>query len=99
MSPGESLILVSGWNAIVLFISLMSLGGGFLHSCLIAAYVLVSSLFGYGRRWLMRTGFALSVVAIAVSFGAPHPTQWPNLAMSAPDLFDNVRAHFSPPRH
>jgi hypothetical protein len=74
------------WNGLVVFVSMFFLTGAFFKSVLIAAFVLISCLLGFGQRWLLRGGFAVSVLAIGVLVGAiPHPDQWKN-------FFRDVRA-------
>ena len=73
-------IVMCVWNGIVVFVSLFFLTGAFFKSVVIAAFVLVSSLLGYGQRFLLPAGFALAMFAIAVAFGViPHPNQWDKL--------------------
>jgi hypothetical protein len=74
------------WNGLLVFISVLFLIGGIVKAALIAIFVLVSCLLGFGQRWLLRGGFVVAVLAIAVWIGAiPHPDQWK-------DLFRDVRA-------
>jgi hypothetical protein len=74
------------WNALIVSVSVLYLTGVLIKSAVIAAFVLISSLLGFGQRWLARGGFAIAVLAIAVSLGAiPHPSQWG-------DLFRDLRA-------
>jgi hypothetical protein len=54
-------------------------------------FVYVSSLLGYGARWLLPAGFALTVFAIAVALGFPYPEQWPSAFKSALEFFQKVR--------
>jgi len=45
-------------------------------AALIGAFVGVSSLLGYGTRWVLKGSFAIAVFAIAVALGLPPPDQW-----------------------
>jgi hypothetical protein len=73
----DRLIVLCVWNALVVFVSLFFLTGALGKSVLVSAFVLVSSLLGFGQRWLLRGGFGLAVLAIAVVVGViPHPDQW-----------------------
>jgi hypothetical protein len=86
VSQDDRLAVLCVWNGLVTFVSLFFLTGAFFKSALISIFVLVSSLLGYGQRWLFRGGFVIAVLAIAVFVGAiPHPDQWK-------DLFHDVRA-------
>jgi hypothetical protein len=86
VSQDDRLAIVCVWNGLVVFLSLLFLTGAFFNAALIAIFVLVSCLLGFGQRWLLRGGFAVAVLAIAVLVGAiPHPDQWK-------DLFRDVRA-------
>jgi hypothetical protein len=83
----DRLAVMCAWNGLVVFVSMLILTGDFIKSTAIGAFVLVSCVLGFGRRWLLRGGFAVSVLAIAVWVGAvPHPDQWT-------DLFREVRAY------
>jgi hypothetical protein len=92
MTEEERLSLMSTWNAISVFISLWYLTGAFVKSAVIAFFVLGSCLLGFGRRWLLRAGFLVAILAVAVLLGVPHPTQWLDIARSAPDAFDAARS-------
>jgi hypothetical protein len=86
VTQDDRLAVLCVWNALVVFLSVFFLTGAFFKSAFIAAFVLISCLLGFGQRWLLRGGFAVSVLAIAVLVGAiPHPDQWK-------DLFRDVRA-------
>jgi hypothetical protein len=68
------------WNGLVVFVSAYYLIGDLFKSALIAIFVLISCLLGFGLRWLLRGGFALAVFAIAVAVGAmPQPDKWKSL--------------------
>jgi hypothetical protein len=82
----DRLAMMCAWNGVVVFVSVLFLTGAFFKSALIAIFVLVSCLLGFGQRWLFRAGFVAAVLAIAVLLGAiPHPDQWR-------DLLRDVRA-------
>jgi hypothetical protein len=80
MQQEDRLALMCVWNGVVVFVSGWYLTGSLIKSAVIAIFVLVSCLLGYGVRWLLRGGFAVSIFAIAVAVGAiPRPDQWKNL--------------------
>jgi hypothetical protein len=86
VTQDDRLAVLCVWNGLVVFVSVFFLTGAFFKSALIAAFVLISCLLGFGQRWLLRGGFVVSVFAIGVLVGAiPHPDQWK-------DLFRDVRA-------
>jgi hypothetical protein len=86
VTQDDRLAVVCVWNGLVVFVSVFFLTGAFFKSALIATFVLISSLLGFGERWLLRGGFAISVLAIGVMVGAiPHPDHWK-------DVFQDVRA-------
>jgi len=77
MSPEERQNVQCFWNALVIAGALYSLGYGIISSLFISAIILISTLIGYGRRYLIRAGWVLMVVAIAVAIGLlPPPPQW-----------------------
>lgn len=77
MSAEEQANVMCFWNAVVVAAGLYYLGYGLIFSILIAVIVLISSLIGYGRRHLLRGGFAMMVVAMAVAIHVLPPTdQW-----------------------
>lgn len=84
MSPDEQQNVVCFWNAFVFAGALYSFGYGLLFSSFISAVILISTLIGYGRRYLVRAGFALMVIAMGVAVGMlPPPEQWSSLSKSA----------------
>lgn len=83
MSDRSRVMVLFLWTAGVLFASLLFLGGGFFQSILISLFVLVSCVLGLGRRRLLQASFAVTLVAIAVSLGFPHPSEWGKIAHSA----------------
>ena len=86
MTQEDRLTMMCAWNGVIVFFSVLFLTGAFFKSALIAIFVLVSCLLGFGQRWLFRAGFAASILAIAVLLGLiPHPDQWR-------DLLRDVRA-------
>jgi hypothetical protein len=46
---------------------------------------------GPGSRRLVQIGTALSLVAIAVAMGFPHPAQWPAALAGIPEFFVNLK--------
>src|ERR1700738_2171376 len=91
MSAEERLALIQVWNRLVVFVALLYLRGGFFKAALIAGFVLISGLLGFGRRWLHRIGFATAVLALAVVLGFPHPDQWADLARATPHMLQEAR--------
>jgi hypothetical protein len=86
VTQDDRLAVMCVWNGLVVFVSVFFLTGSIFKAALIAVFVLVSCLLGFGQRWLLRGGFVVSVLAIGVLVGAiPHPDQWK-------DLFRGVRA-------
>src|SRR5215471_11979815 len=71
MSPQEQANVMCFWNALVVAVSLYSFGYSLLVSLCIAVIILISSLIGDGRRHLLRAGFGMMVIAIAVDRIAP----------------------------
>jgi hypothetical protein len=91
----EQALWMSVWNGVIVLTSVYYLSGSFTKSLLIATFVLGSCLVGFGRRWVMRGGFALAVFAIAVALGMPHPERWIELVHSAPDAIEAARSILS----
>ena len=84
MSAEEQANVLCFWNALVIAGGLYYFGYGFLSSLLIATVVLISSLLGYGRRHLLRGGFAMMIIGMAVATHLLPPTdQWMALLKSA----------------
>lgn len=79
----ERFFYLNVWNAIVVFGSLAYLSAGLGKAAIIAIFVLISGLLSFGQRWLIRGGFAIGLVAIAVALGFPHPAIWPKIAKEA----------------
>jgi hypothetical protein len=79
----ERFFYLNVWNGIVVFGSLTYLSAGLGKAAIIAVFVLVSGLLRFGQRWLIRGGFAIGLVAIAVAFGFPHPAVWPKIVKEA----------------
>jgi hypothetical protein len=76
-------VAMSLWASVVSFSAILYLSGTFWKAILIGTFVLVSSVLGFGGRWLTRASFALAIVAIAVVLGAPSPDQWGQLLQDA----------------
>jgi hypothetical protein len=91
MNPQERFAVTCAWNAACVAVSLYYLSGSIVKAGLIAVFVYFSSLLGYGLRWLMPGGFAVTILACAVVLGFPHPEQWPGLLKSAVEAFNSVR--------
>lgn len=74
--------LLNVWTTVLVFASLYFLGAGFIKSVLIGGFFMVSCTLNYGRRWLIDLAFIVTLVAIAVAIGFPHPSQWWNFLRS-----------------
>jgi len=81
------------WNGAAVFLSLFYLTGTVAKSLVIAAVVLVSSFIGFGSRRLVQVGFAITVLAVLVSYGFPHPNGWLTLAKSVPSTINYAWNH------
>lgn len=92
MNAQERFAVTCAWNAACVAASLYFLSGSIVKSGIIAVFVYFSSLLGYGLRWLIPGGFAVTILACAVVLGFPHPEQWPGLFKSALESFNNVRS-------
>jgi hypothetical protein len=69
--------LVLWFNAIVYAGALYYLGVTHWKAVVVAILVLIATDLWYGRRWLLRIGFVLFIVAIGVWIGAiPPPQTW-----------------------
>lgn len=80
MDPG----FVLWFNAVVYASSLYYLGVSPWKAVVVGVVVLVATDLWYGRKWLLRIGFMLMIVGIAVWIGVlPEPQTWPALAESA----------------
>jgi len=90
MTPSERFAVICGWNAICVGGSIYYLTGSIIKAGFFAVFVYVSTLLNYGLRWLLPGGFAVTVLALAVALGFPHPEQWHGLIKSAPGAFNNV---------
>lgn len=82
MTAQERLAILFCWTGIVVFSALLFLGSGILSAVLVTLYVLISCAVGLGRRRLLQASFAVSLVAIAVLLGFPHPREWPSIGKS-----------------
>lgn len=87
MDAQERFAVTCAWNAICVGGSLYYLTGSPAKAVIVALFVYFSCLLGYGVRWLLRGGFAVSILALAVAVGFPHPEQWAGLAKSAYETF------------
>ena len=83
MNAQERFAVTCAWNAICVGGSLYYLTGSIAKAVIASLFVYFSCLLGYGVRWLLRGGFAVSILALAVAMGFPHPEQWAGLAKSA----------------
>lgn len=93
MTPQERFAVMCAWNAVCIAGAIYFLTDGIAKSLIIAGFVYFSSLLGYGSRWLIPAGFAVTVFACAVALGFPHPEQWPSVFKSALESFHNLRSH------
>jgi hypothetical protein len=79
----ERFFYLNVWNGIVIFGSLAYLSAGLGKAAIIAIFVVVSGLLRFGQTWLIRGGFAIGLVAIAVALGFPQPVVWPKIIREA----------------
>jgi hypothetical protein len=92
MQQDDRLALMCVWNGVVVFVSGWYLTGSLIKSAVVAIFVLISCLLGYGVRWLLRGGFAVTIFAIAVLVGAiPHPDQWKDLVGDVSGFLEHSR--------
>jgi hypothetical protein len=91
----EQALWMSVWDSVIVFVSVYYLSGSFTKSLVVSTFVLGSCLVGFGRRWVMRGGFAIAVFAIAVAMGMPHPERWVELVHAAPDAIEGARSLLS----
>jgi hypothetical protein len=92
MTTEERVVAMSAWNSLLVLLSLLYLEVGFFRAFIVSAFVGISCTLGFGRRWLLRGGLALSLAALAVLLGFPSPQQWPEIAKTAPDTLQSLRA-------
>lgn len=92
MSPEEQQNVLCFWNGFVVAGALYFFGYGIVFSLFIGAVILISTLIGYGRRYLVRAGFALMLIAIAAAVGILPPLdQWSSLSKSALTTISRVK--------
>jgi hypothetical protein len=75
--------LLAVWCSLCVFVSSWILMGRILPALLIGIFAGVSYVVAFGRRWVLRLGFALTILAIGVMFGIPHPREWDDIAAHA----------------
>jgi TctA family transporter len=76
LSEEDRTLVLSVWAGLVSVVAIYFLTGNFLKAAFIGVFVGVSSLLGYGTRWVLKGSFAIAVLAIAVALGLPPPDQW-----------------------
>jgi hypothetical protein len=76
LTEEDRALLLSIWAGFVSVVAIFFLTGSFWKAALIGAFVGVSSLLGYGTRWVLKGSFAIAIFAIAVALGLPPPDQW-----------------------
>jgi hypothetical protein len=83
------------WCAIVFAGCFYFLGLGIAKSLIIFPVALVSVYVNFGRRWIMKAGFALLVLTVLVSVGAlPDPDKWVALVTTTvTQVALNIQAH------
>src|SRR6202050_2172987 len=91
MSEAEGRAVIGVWTGVCWFFSLWYLGNRFWVPLLASIFAVVTITVGPGSRRLVQIGTALSLVAIAVAMGFPHPTQWPAALAGIPELFVNLK--------
>src|SRR5262245_44609746 len=72
---GPQMLTQEDRAALVSAVAIYFLTGSFWKAALISTFVGVSSLLGYGTRWVLKGSFAIAVLAIAVAL-LPPPDQW-----------------------
>jgi TctA family transporter len=88
LSEEDRTLVLSVWAGLVSVVAIYFLTGNFLK----AAFVGVSSLLGYGTRWVLKGSFAIAVLAIAVALGLPSPDQRLQLIHQAQEAVFAARA-------
>jgi hypothetical protein len=83
---------VGGWAALVTFASLISLFGSWWAAFCAGVFVLGSIVLNQGARWTSRGAVAVAILALAVTFGFPHPDQWREIAKTIPPLMTTALA-------
>jgi hypothetical protein len=83
------------WNGLCVLASLTYLGIGWWPATLITVLICVSCALRYGRRWLMRGGFALSVLAIWVSIAPTISVRILELVQYVPQVTSLAKAAVS----
>ena len=72
MTPERTRSLaLSVWNGVVVFVAGWFLAFGFFRALVIGIFFAASCVLGFRRRWLLRLGLILSLVAVAVALGFP----------------------------
>ena len=67
------------WAGLVSFVAVYFLTSNVWKARVLAVFVCVSAMLGYGARCVLIGSFVIAVVAIAVAFGLPRPDQWPQV--------------------
>jgi len=75
LTQEDRALILSVWAALVSAVAIYFLTGSFWKAALISTFVGVSSLLGYGTRWVLKGSFAIAVLAITVAL-LPPPDQW-----------------------
>jgi hypothetical protein len=83
LTEDKRLVALSVWVGVVVFSAVLYLTGSYWKAILIGTFVLGSCVLGFGRSWLLRGSFAIAIVAVAVTLGAPSPDQWAQLLQDA----------------
>jgi hypothetical protein len=67
------------WAGLVSFVAVYFLTLNVWKALVLAVFVCVSAMLGYGARWVLTGSFVIALVAIAVAFGLPRPDHWPQV--------------------
>jgi hypothetical protein len=82
LSAGERAAIRYTFCAASAFISAWYLSASIVRSLVFALFVLAACFLNFERQWALRVGFAVAVLALAVSLGLPRPAQWAAFAKS-----------------
>ena len=80
LNEEDKRFFIALWMGLCVFASLFFLTGAILKSLIAAVFGVMSVMTGIGSyRLITQFSVAISVLAIAVSFGLPSPERWPDV--------------------